>query len=124
MLDLGKVVYKRLEDGDYVIIPKQWELKPATGKGEDYVQVQAQLKGTDRIVNINLFEKGLSIVCANVSEYLNLGETTIADILDNMLAKELPAYHETVNIAGKTYYNWYVCSKPAPKTEEDGVPAF
>jgi len=122
MLDLSKIVYKKLEDGQYVIIPKMWELK-TTVKGEDYIALTCQLKGTERTLSINLFEKGLSITAGNVSEFLGLPELTLADTLDAMLNKELPAYHQTVTIEGKTYYNWYICSTPTLATDEDG-PAF
>lgn len=120
-IDLGKVVFKKLEDGSYTLIPTSWDIK-ATIKNEDYVALSCRIKDTDRIIQINLFEKGLNITTSNVSEFLGLPETSIADVLDTMLNQELPAYHETVQLNGKTYFNWYICSTPNLSTE-DG-PAF
>lgn len=125
MLDLSKIVYRPLEDGDYTIVPQTWDLKQ--GKDSSYVSVKAELKGLNgRQVTINLFEKGLNITAVNVIEFLELPETSLADVLDQMLRKELPAYHQTVHVDGNTYYNWYICNKPAMLEQdgEDAVPAF
>lgn len=126
-LDLSRMVFKKLEDGDYTLIPKSWELKTTTGtKSEDYVQLSCQIKGTERVLSVNLFEKGLSIASANIIEHFGLEEMAVIDVLNHIVNTEMPAYHQTVMQDGKTYYNWYLCSKPNFATEENngGVPAF
>ena len=117
-IDLTKKVYKKLEDGTYTMKVQNWDVKNASN-GEDYIVLNALLTDINRPVQINLFEKGLDITASNVSNHLNLEELTLVEVLDAMVNKELPAYHQTVQQDGKTYYNWYICNMPAPASGDD-----
>lgn len=110
-IDLDKIVYKRIEDGQHTLTIKSWNLRVAK-TGDEFVELSAQLDETDRIVKIPLFEQGLSITLANVSNHLELEELSAGEILNEMKDKTLPAFHDTVKENGQTYYNWYICSEP------------
>lgn len=121
-LDLTKIVYNKLEDGAYDIKPISWSVKQTT-KSEDYVALSCIIPMlNDRPVSINLFEKGLDITASNVSTYLNLEELSLVEVLDSLVNKIVPAFHQTVEQDGKTYYNWYICS--APRVSVDDPNAF
>ena len=123
-IDLGKTIFKRLEDGEYTLVPAKWELK-TTAKDEDYIALSCKLKEQEsRNITVNLFAKGLDITAANVIDHLQLPETTLVDTLDAMIDQELPSYHQTVTVDNKTYYNWYICSKPSNVSDSDEDPAF
>lgn len=111
-IDLERVVYNKLEDGSYEISVASWDMKQ-TSSSEDYIVLNCTIPAlNNRPVKINLFEKGLNIVASNVSAHLDLPEVSLLEVLDSMVGKELPAYHQTVVQDGKTYYNWYICSTP------------
>ena len=117
-MNLDKIVYAKLEDGAYTLIPARWELKvtPAT-PAQEYVALFCKIKESDRPVQVNLFEKGLDIFASNVKAHLELGEVTLAQLLDLVVGKELPATHETVTIDTKTYYNWHVARTQTQASE-------
>lgn len=113
MLNLDKVVYDRITDGAYTLTPTKWELK-ATPNSEEYVALFCKLDNTPRIIQVNLFEKGLDIAASNIKAHFNLEAMTLADLLNWSINQELPATHETVTVDDKTYYNWHIC-----RTERD-----
>lgn len=118
-LDLTRIVYKKLEDGNYNLKVNSWDVKQTT-KSEDYVVLNTTIPAlNDRPVQVNLFEKGLNITAVNITEHLQLPELTLVDLLDQLVGKTIPAYHQTVEQEGKTYYNWYICSTPRVTSEED-----
>ena len=111
-INLEKIIYSKIEDASYEILVASWDVKQ-TKTSEDYIVLHCTIPAlNNRPVNINLFEKGLDIVASNVSTHLALPEMALVDILNEMVGKKLPAYHQTVQQDGQTYYNWYICSTP------------
>ena len=109
---LDKVIYKKIEDGNYTLVPQSWEIKATNGEDPvEYVSLQCTIPElNNRPVNVALFEKGLDITASNIINHFSLEEQTLQNILDFIINKELPAIHETVQTEeGKVYYNWYIC---------------
>lgn len=130
-IDLTKKVYKKIEDGQHSIKVTAWQLKVAKNS-EEYIELTALLDNTDREIKISLFERSLAVTLGNVSEHLQLEELAIAEVLDIMKDKALPAYHDTVVEDTNTYYNWWICSEPkarattptSPVAPADDAPDF
>lgn len=120
-IDLTKPVYKKIEDGEHSLRIKEWDLKTATN-GEEYIELSALLDNTPRLVKIPLFERSLNITLGNVAAHLQLEELSIADTLNAMVDKDLPAHHDTVVQDENTYYNWWICSKPRAKVTQPTQP--
>ena len=129
MLNLDTVIYKKIEDGDYILTPKIWELRTITGdKPQEFIALQCQLGDTDRLIQVSLFEQGLNIFASNIINHFNLEEMALKNILDYVIGKPLPAQHETKlsEDGSKTYYNWYICRKErlVPETDSDSEDTF
>lgn len=112
-MNLNKMVFKKLEDGNYTLLIKGWEIKATpTKNGEVWEHVELQTMLDTRPVNIKLNEVGVDILASNIINYYELDEMTQAEALDHIVGKEVPAYHETKSTEeGKTYYNWFLCRK-------------
>lgn len=129
MLNLDKVIYKRIEDGTYTIHIKDWSIKtiPATDDkpAQDYVALSTTVTElNDRPLEISLFEKGLDILTSNVINFFETEEMSIAEALAFLKNKTVPAQQTTKpnpNDPAKPYRNWVLCRKPSvlPVDSED-----
>lgn len=129
MLNLDKIIYKRIEDGSYTLTVKDWSIKniPATDDkpAQDYVALSTTVTElNNRPLEIALFEKGLDILTSNIINFFETEEMSIAEALAFLKGKTVPAQQttkENPNDPAKPYRNWVLCRKPSvlPVDSED-----
>ena len=120
MLNLDKVIYKKIEDGAYTLHIEDWSIKATTPTddkpAQDYVSIKVTVKELDdRPLEIAVYEKGLDILTSNVINFFETEKMTIAEALAYIKGKDIPGVHETKpnpNDPAKPYRNWYLARKP------------
>ena len=120
MLDLDKMVYKKIEDGAYTLHIEDWSIKATTPTddkpAQDYVSIKATVKElNNRPLEIAVYAKGLEILASNVINFFGTEDMTRAEALKYIKGKDIPGIHETKpnpNDPAKPYRNWYLARKP------------